>query len=76
VLKTMYALYELTMGDFDLYATLEDIASSANLPANETRHALDKLPLAVKEENGELMYRLEGSFCHMPALLTFLFKFR
>lgn len=76
VLKTMYALYELTIGDFDLYVALEDIASKANLPADETRQALEKLPITVKEENGELLYRLEGSFCHMPALLTFLFKFR
>ena len=76
MLKTMYALYELTIGDFDLYVALEDIASNANLPLEETKNALEKLPLAVKEENDELLYRLEGSFCHMPALLTFLFKFR
>lgn len=76
VLKTMYALYELTSKDFDLYVALEDIASNANLPVEETKQALEKLPLTVKEENGELLYRLEGSFCHMPALLTFLFKFR
>ena len=76
VLKTMYAIHELTIGDFDLYVTLEDIASNANLPAEEIKQALEKLPLTVKEENGELLYRLEGSFCHMPALLTFLFKLR
>ena len=76
VLKTMYALYELTIGNFDLYVALEDIASNANLPAEETKQALEKLPLTVKKENGELLYRLEGSFCHMPALLTFLFKFK
>ena len=76
VLKTMYAIHELTIGDFDYYAALEDIASNANLPAEETKQALEKLPLTVKEENGELLYRLEGSFCHMPALLAFLFKFR
>ena len=76
VLKTMYALYELTIGNFDLFVALENIASNANLPVNETRQALEKLPITVKEENSELLYRLEGSFCHMPALLTFLFKFR
>ena len=76
VLKTMYALYELTIKDFDLFVSLEDIASGAKLSPEETKQALEKLPLTVKEEKGELRYRLEGSFCHMPALLTFLFKFR
>ncbi len=76
VLKTMYALYDLTIEDFDRFVSLEDIAAGAQLPQEETKQALEKLPLTVKEEKGELWYRLEGSFCHMPALLTFLFKFR
>ncbi len=76
VLKTMYALHELTIKDFDLFVFLEDIAAGAQLSTEETKQALEKLPLTVKEEAGELRYRLEGSFCHMPALLTFLFKFR
>lgn len=76
VLKTMYALYDLTVEDFDRFVSLEDIAAGAQLPQEETKQALEKLPLTVKEEKGELRYRLEGSFCHMPALLTFLFKFR
>jgi len=76
VLKTMYALYELTIHDFDLFIALEDIASRANLQTEETKLALEKLPLAVKEDNGNLLYRLDGAFSHIPALLTFLFKFR
>ncbi len=76
VLKTMYALYELTIKDFEIYVSLEDIAARARLSAEEAKQALEKLPLTVKEEKGELRYRLEGAFCHMPALLTFLFKFR
>ncbi|MBR6536202.1 MAG: helix-turn-helix transcriptional regulator [Lachnospiraceae bacterium] len=76
VLKTMYALYELTIKDFDLFVSLEDIAAGAQLSQEDTKQALEKLPITVKEEVGELRYRLEGSFCHMPALLTFLFKFR
>ena len=76
VLKTMYALHELTIKDFDLFVSLDAIAAGAQLSTEETRQALEKLPLTVKEEKGELRYRLEGSFCHMPALLTFLFKFR
>ncbi len=76
VLKTMYALHKLTIKDFDFFVSLEDIAAGAQLSTEETKQALEKLPLTVKEEAGELRYRLEGSFCHMPALLTFLFKFR
>lgn len=76
VLKTMYALHGLTIHDFDLFVSLEDIAAGAQLSPEEAKLALEKLPLTVKEEKGELRYRLEGSFCHMPALLTFLFKFR
>ena len=76
VLKTMYALYELTIADFDLYVSVEEIAEKAKIQSEETRQALEKLPVIVKEEKGELLYRLEGAFCHMPALLTFLFKFR
>ena len=76
VLKTMYALHELTLKNFDLFVSLEEIAAGARLSPEETKQALEKLPLTVKEEEGELRYRLEGPFCHMPALLTFLFKFR
>ena len=76
VLKTMYALHELTIKDFDLFVSLEDIAVSAKLQPEEAKAAIEKLPLTVKEEEGELRYRLEGPFCHMPVLLTFLFKFR
>lgn len=76
VLKTMYALYELTIRDFDLFVSLEDIAAKAKLLPEETKQALEKLPLTKKEEKGELRYRLEDSFCHMPALLTFLYQFR
>ena len=75
MLKTMYALYGLTIKDFDLFVSLEDIAAGAQLSQEDTKQALEKLPITVKEEAGELRYRLEGPFCHMPALLTFLFKF-
>ncbi len=76
VLKTMYALYELTIDDFDVFVSLEAIASKASLQMEEVKQALEKLPLTVNEENGDLLYRLNGAFCHVPTLLTFLFKFR
>lgn len=55
---------------------LPEIATEAHLSLEEVSQALEKLPLTVMEEEGELRYRLDGAFCHMPALLTFLFKFR
>ncbi len=76
VLKTMYALYALTIHDFDLFVSLEEIADGAHMQTEVVRQELEKLPLTIKEENGELRYRLDGSFCHVPPLLTFLFKFR
>ena len=76
VLKTMYAIHELTIKDFDFYVSLTDIAAKARLQPEEAQQALEKLPLTVKEEKSEVLYRLEGAFCHMPALLSFLFKFQ
>lgn len=76
VLKTMYALYALTIHDFNLFVSLEEIADGAHMQPEVVRQELEKLPLTVKEEDGELRYRLDGAFCHVPPLLTFLFKFR
>lgn len=71
VLKTMYALYELTIHDFDLYVSCEEVAKEAHLTVEEAEAALKKLPVTVKEENGRFLYRLEGSHCHIPPLLKF-----
>lgn len=32
------------------------------------------MPLTVKEEDDKFKYRLEGSFSHIPPLLSFLYK--
>lgn len=72
VLKAMYSLYGLTVGDFDLFVPIDRIAASAHISDKEAEAALKKLPVTVKEENGKLLYRLEGSFCHIPPLLSFL----
>lgn len=73
VLKTMYALYELTLEDFDLFVTANDIASAARLTTDEVEKILRDLPTTEKEEDGIFKYRLEGSFSHIPSLLSFLY---
>lgn len=69
VLKVMYALHGLTSGDFGLYVTCEEIARRELLSVSQVEEALKKLPLSMKEENGNCSYRLEPSFyCIVPLL--------
>ncbi len=49
VLKAMYALYEITIQDFDTYVALSDIAAKTGLTETETLEALENLPLSIKE---------------------------
>lgn len=73
VLKVLYALYGLTLDDFDRYVAVDEIAGEAGLPVGETQAALDALPVTVMEgSDKQLLYRLEGSFTHIPALLSLL----
>lgn len=74
VLKTLYALYELTLSDFDLYVSADEIANAAHLKVEEVETALKELPLTVKEEDGEFKYQLKGSFSHIPVLLSYFYK--
>lgn len=73
VLKVLYALCELTVADFDIYASIAEIAAKSKLTDDETEKALLRIPITVKEdEDGETLCRLEGSYMHMPALLLML----
>lgn len=74
VLKVLYTLYGLTISDFDLYITSDKIAAAAHLKTEEVENALRDFPLTVKEEDGKFKYRLEGSFSHIPPLLSFFYK--
>lgn len=74
VLKVIYALYELTVKDFDLYVTIDQIADAAHLRGEEAEEALKKVPVTVKEEDGRFLYKLEGSFWHVPSLLSLFYK--
>lgn len=69
VLKTLYALYELTVADFEnLYASPEEIARRARLPEETVRQCLQLLWVQEHELN-EGLYRLQGPYMHLPALL-------
>ena len=74
VLKVLYALYGLTLSDFDLYVTADEIATAAHLKVEDVETAIRDFPLTVKEEDGVFKYRLEGSFSHIPSLLSFFYK--
>lgn len=71
-LRAMYALYSLTIGDFDVYASAEDIAKAADLSCEEADEVLKELPVTVKETDGKYLYRLDGAFCHIPPMLSML----
>lgn len=69
VLKTLYALYELTFADFDNgYASTEEIARQAHLPEDTVRQCLQLLWIQEDPANEE-RFRIEGSYMHLPALL-------
>ena len=74
VLKVLYALYGLTLFDFDLYVTADEISAATNLKVEDVETAIRDFPLTVKEEDGVFKYRLEGSFSHIPPLLSFFYK--
>lgn len=71
-LKTLYALYELTMHDFDIYVPASDIAAKAKLTQEETEKAIERIPVIIKEDNGQTLYRIDGPFMHVPPLLLML----
>ena len=73
VLKTLFALHGLTVSDFDLFVTADQIAAAAFLK-EEVETALRELPLTVKEEERTYKYRLDGASSYLPPLLSFLCK--
>ena len=74
MLKTLFALHGLTVSDFDLFVTADQIAATAFLKEEEVETALRELPLTVKEEEGIYKYRIEGSFSYIPSLLSFFYE--
>lgn len=53
--------------------TQEELANIC-LEIGEVEKILRKLPLTVREEGGTFRYRLEGSACHIPLLLSYFYK--
>lgn len=74
ILKTLFALHELTVADFDNFATAEQIAAAAFLKEEEVEKALRELPLTVKEKEGIFEYRLDGAYSYLPSLLSLFCK--
>ena len=72
LLRTLFALHNLTHDDFDRYVGVDEIASAARLHADEVEELIGSLSLTVKEEDGEIVYRLDGSECYLPSLLLML----
>ncbi len=75
VLKVIYALYDLTSGDSGCYVSCEEIAQKAQLPVSQVEEALKQLPLSLKDERGNYLYRLKESFSYIPPLLPMLCPF-
>ncbi len=68
-IKVLKTLYELTVADFEnLYASPEEIARRARLPEETVRQCLQLLWVQEHEIN-EGLYRLQGPYMHLPALL-------
>ncbi len=74
VLKTLYALYELTVGDFDnCYVSVAQIARQAHLPEETVRGCLQLLE-TEEDPEGAGRLRLLGSYMHLPALLQMFLR--
>ena len=69
VMRVLYALYDLTINDFDKFVSVKEIAIKSNLQENEIEIALKEIPLTPKEIENELAYRIDGSFMHIPSML-------
>lgn len=69
VMRVLYALYDLTINDFDKFVSVKEIAIKSNLKENEVEIALKEIPLTPKESENELTYRIDGSFMHIPSML-------
>ena len=69
VIRVLYAIYDLTINDFDKFVSIKEIAKKSNLQENEVEIALKEIPLTPKENDNELLYRIDGSFMHIPSML-------
>lgn len=69
-LRVFFALYELTVSDFELYVPVEVISEKCNLPINIVEKALDKLPIQLC--SNEQNYRIDNSYMHIAPMLLMM----
>ncbi|NLK75181.1 MAG: helix-turn-helix transcriptional regulator [Clostridiales bacterium] len=75
VLKVLYALYDLTVHDFNVYVSLADIADKSKLTENDVMKVLENIPVEIKEnDHGISLYRITGCYMHIPSLLLLLIE--
>ncbi len=72
VMRVLYALCDLTIIDFDVFVSIKEIAIKSNLQENEVEIALKEIPITPKESENGLLYRIDGSFMHIPSMLKML----
>lgn len=72
ILKVMFALYELTLNNFDLFVSVEDICDKCHLSESEVQSALENLDIQIKETDEGEHYRLHGAYMHIPPMLMML----
>jgi hypothetical protein len=73
VLKLFFALYELTVNEFDIFVPIEAISEKSSLSVNSVEDALDKLPVQFSPDGKN--YRIDGPCKHfVPMLLMFAEK--
>ena len=70
VLRVLYALYELTLDDFDLFVPLSAISEHSRLDEKTVEDALDRLPVQLGPDGQG--YRIEGGNATLPPLLKLL----
>ncbi len=69
----LFALYELTADDFNLYVSLEEICQKCSLAETNTEECLNMLPIQIKDiENGKKGYRINGAHMILPPLLMMI----
>ncbi|MDR0916924.1 MAG: helix-turn-helix domain-containing protein [Oscillospiraceae bacterium] len=70
-LIVLFALYELTRRDFDLFVGADAIGEKCGFSVEKVREIFKHLPVQHKQlDNGGFGYRIEGSNMHVPTLLS------
>lgn len=74
-LKVLFVLYELTVKDFNVFVSLNTISEKCKLSLEDAQAALNDLPIQMEDsDDGIVLYRIEGCYMHIPALLLMFRK--